>query len=248
MKPSRSIALNPHGVSSIEIPRELRYRGLKGTVGEFKVLLNVSCIALAGGKSTRLGRNKLAEVVGGRILLHRVLDVLSALGREVIVVVSPSSALPDLSAYPGIKIENDIRPGQGLLGGIYTGLSASRSQYNFVVGADMPFLNLQLMQYMVKAAAGADLVAYREGDRFEPLHAVYSRACMDAMTGLMRRRSVRILEIADRVKMRYLTADEIAGRDPQRLSFFNINTEEDLSKARKIANNLNISAIRNPQS
>lgn len=196
--------------------------------------MNVSCIALAGGKSTRLGRNKLVEPVGDRILFHRVLDVLSLLGREVIIVASPSSSLPDISGYPKTRIVNDLYPGQGLLGGIYTGLAASESTYNFVVASDMPFLNLDLMQYMLNIAEGSDLVAYREGARFEPLHAVYSRNCIDAITELLQRKNVRIIEMVERVKTRYLTPEEILGSDPLRLSFFNINTEDELIKARRI--------------
>ena len=197
--------------------------------------MKVSCIALAGGESSRLGRNKLAEIVGGRILLHRVLDVLSRLGREVIIVTSQTSSLPDISGYPKARIVRDMYPGQGLLGGIYTGLAASESTYNHLVASDMPFLNLNLMQYMLDISKGADLVAYREGSRFEPLHAVYSRGCMDAIGEMMKRKNVRILEMADRVNIRYLTLKEILDFDPQYLSFFNINTDEDLRKARELA-------------
>jgi molybdopterin-guanine dinucleotide biosynthesis protein A len=197
--------------------------------------LDVSCIALAGGKSSRLGRNKLVEYVGDRMLFHRVLDVLSRLGREIIVVTSRPSYLPDLSGYPNVKIVGDVYPGQGLPGGIYSGLAASESDYNFVVASDMPFLNDVLMRYMLEIAHGSDLVAYREGDRFEPLHAVYSRRCMGAIVKLLECRNSRILELVDFVKTRYLTPEELNRSDPNHLSFFNINTEEELRKAQAIA-------------
>jgi len=197
--------------------------------------LDVSCIALAGGKSTRMGRNKLAEIVGGKILFHRVLDVLSPLGRETIVVTSRPGNLPDISMYPRIRVVDDFSQNKGLLGGIYAGLEASESVYNFVVASDMPFLNAGLIRYMFDIAAGSDLVAYREGERFEPLHAVYSRVCMGAIMELMNRDNVRMLEIADLVKTRYLAPEELFASDPQRFSFFNINSEDELAKAREIA-------------
>jgi len=203
-------------------------------IGELHPILNISCIVLAGGKSTRLGRNKLAEIVGDKMLFHRVLDVLSLLGGEVIIVTSHSSSLPDISNYPHTRIVNDIYPRQGLLSGIYTGLSESESTYNFVAAADMPFLNLNLVQYMLRIAEGADLVAYREDCRFEPLHAVYSQECMGTIKALISRKNARILEIVDSVKTRYLAEEEITKFDPLRLSFFNINTEDELQKALRI--------------
>jgi molybdenum cofactor guanylyltransferase len=202
------------------------------------VALDISCIALAGGKSTRLGRNKLAETVGGKILFHRVLDVLSPLGRETIVVTSRPSSLPDISMYARTRIVADFLQNRGLLGGIYAGLAASESFYNFVAASDMPFLNAGLIRYMLDIAEGSDLVAYREGERFEPLHAVYSKACMGAILELMGRDNVRIIEIAGLVKTRYLAPEELLASDPQRYSFFNINNEVELAKAREIAKRL----------
>jgi molybdopterin-guanine dinucleotide biosynthesis protein A len=197
--------------------------------------LDVSCIALAGGKSIRLGRNKLTEIVGEKILFHRVLDVLSLLGRDTIVVTSRPSILPDISMYPRIRVVDDFSKNKGLIGGIYAGLEASKSVYNFVVASDMPFLNVGLMRYMLDIAEGSDLVAYREGERFEPLHAVYSKVCMGAILELMGRDNVRILEIVDLVKTRYLSPEELFALDPQRFSFFNINNERELAKAHEIA-------------
>lgn len=197
--------------------------------------LEISCIALAGGKSTRLGRNKITEMIGDKTLLDRVLDILSSFKREIIIVTSAQSILPDRINYPKVKIVNDIYPGKGSLGGIYTGLSASKTFYNIAVACDMPFLNTDLLNYMVEIARGYDLVAFREGDRFEPLHAVYSKNCLSSIGLLLQRNNVRIIEILNYVKVRYLTPQEIDRFDSRRLSFFNINTEEELLKAIEIA-------------
>jgi molybdopterin-guanine dinucleotide biosynthesis protein A len=196
--------------------------------------LDVSCIALAGGKSTRLGRDKLSELIGGTTLLQRVVDALSLFDCEIIVVAQQPSSLPKTTSHSRIRIVRDIYPGKGALGGIYTGLMASRSFYNLVVAADMPFLNGNLLQYMLDVAFGMDLVAYREGDRFEPLHAVYSRNCMVGLAELLPLSNVRLIEILSFAKTRYLAPEEIERFDPQHLSFFNINVEEELQQARCI--------------
>jgi molybdopterin-guanine dinucleotide biosynthesis protein A len=196
--------------------------------------LKVGCIILAGGKSTRLGRDKLAEVIGGRHLLQRAVDTLSLFDGEIIIVTSQPSSLPEIAWNSQIRIVSDGHPGKGILGGIHTGLMASRSVYNIVVAADMPFLNADLLQYMLEIAVGMDLVVYREGDRFEPLHAVYSRDCVIGLKEMLGLTNVRLIEILYFARTRYLSLEEIERFDPQHLSFFNINFEEELEKARCI--------------
>ena len=197
--------------------------------------MNISCIALAGGKSTRLGRNKLTEVIGGKTLLNRVLDTLSLFEGEIILVTSPQSSLPSIAKYPQVRIVNDIFPGTGSLGGIYTGLSASKTHYNLVVACDMPFLNIGLLRYMIAVSEGNDLVAFNQDDRPEMLHAIYSKNCLKLMKSLIETNKLRIIGILPHIRVRYISQEEIERFDPQNLSFFNINTEEDLKKAKEIA-------------
>jgi molybdenum cofactor guanylyltransferase len=201
--------------------------------------MEISCIVLAGGKSTRLGRNKLVEVIGRKTLLEMVLDALSVFNSEIIVVTSRHSPLsPMLKQYPRARTVEDIFPDTGSLGGIYTGLSVSRNHYNLVVAADLPFLNINLLKYMVSIAPGFDLVAYNENDRPEMLHAVYSKNCLAPMESLIRRNNLRIIGILPSIKVRYLTLAEIEQFDPRHLSFFNINTEDDLKKGLELARKL----------
>jgi molybdenum cofactor guanylyltransferase len=197
--------------------------------------VKISCLVLAGGKSTRLGRDKIAELLGGKTLLERVLETLETFRSEIIIVTSGNSNLPSLTGYPGVKIVSDIYPGKGSLGGIYSGIKASNSHHNLVVAADMPFLNKDLLRYMVEIARGFDLVAFDEEDRPELLHAVYSKNCLAPMETLIRQNSLRIIGILPFIKVRYLSSQEVDRFDPQHLSFFNINTEEDLKKGIELA-------------
>jgi molybdenum cofactor guanylyltransferase len=202
--------------------------------------LNISCIALAGGKSTRLGRNKLAEIIGGKTVLERVLNTLSLFRGDIIVVASGHLPLPEIPSHYEVKVVNDIYPGMGSLGGIYTGLYNSTTQHNIVVACDMPFLNPELLRYMVSISEGFDLVAYNQNDRPEPLHAIYSRACLAPMKTLIEHNQLRIINILPYIKVRYVGEEEIARYDPQHLSFLNINTETEVQRARQIASNLSL--------
>ena len=195
--------------------------------------LDIGYIVLAGGKSKRLGRNKINEVIGDTTLLNRVITVLSAFKGTIIIVTAEDSTIPDTFTYPKIKMVHDLYPGKGMIGGIITGLSVSKNYYNLVVACDMPFLNPDLLRYMISITEDNDLVAYKNKNELEPLHAIYSKNCLPILKEIMQN-NLRIFEMLDRIKVRYLSSTEINRYDPKNISFFNVNTEADL----RIANNI----------
>ena len=195
---------------------------------------NISCIVLAGGKGLRFGQDKALEIIGNRSLLERVVFHLSLLNSDILLVTAPNQSYPQLGGYPGLRVVTDIYVNKGPLGGIYTGLKASDSFYNLVVACDMPFLNQALLRYMLQISAGFDLVVPRLGDMVEPLHAVYSRACLAPIESLLQQGNLSVIQLFTLVKLRYVDAEEINRFDPKHLSFFNINSQADLDKARGI--------------
>jgi len=197
--------------------------------------LDISCIVLAGGKSLRLGRDKVLETVGNRNLLQRVVNNISSFDSDIIIVTAIKQSVPQFISYPRLRIVTDIYPGKGPLGGIYTGLAASDSLYNLVVACDMPFLNQALLRYMIQLSTNFDLVVPRLGNTVEPLHAIYSKDCLTPIEYLLKQGELEIIQLLTLVKVRYVEADEINRFDPDHLSFFNINTEADLEMARKQA-------------
>jgi len=197
--------------------------------------LDITCIVLAGGKGLRLGRDKVNETVGTDSLLQRVLSQLTPFNRDIIIVTAAGKSLPQVNGCQRARVVTDIYPGKGALGGIYTGLAESSSPYNLVVACDMPFLNQALLRYMMGLSAGFDLVVPRLGELVEPLHAVYSKSCLVSIERLLKKGNLGIMALFDLVKVRYVEAGEISRFDPEHLSFFNINTEADLAKARQMA-------------
>jgi len=197
--------------------------------------LDISCIVLAGGKGWRLGRDKALEVVDNRNLLQRVISQLSFFSRDIIIVTAKDRSLAQFSGYPGLRVVADTYPGKGALVGLGTGLAASKSWYNLVVACDMPFLNQALLRYMLELSAGFDLVVPRLDGLVEPLHAVYAKSCLAPVEGLLEQGDLRVSQLLDLVKVRYVEAEEIERFDPQHLSFFNINTKADLEKAQQLA-------------
>jgi molybdopterin-guanine dinucleotide biosynthesis protein A len=191
-------------------------------------------MVLAGGGGLRLGREKALENLGEISLLERVLLQLSFLDSDILLVTAKELSRPWLEGHPRLKVVSDIYPGKGPLGGIYTGLELSNSFYNVVVACDMPFLNRALLGYMAGVSAGYDLVVPRLKGLVEPLHAVYSKACLASIEGLLKQGVLGIRELFRLVRVRYVEAEEIDRFDPEHLSFFNINTRADLARARDL--------------
>ena len=196
--------------------------------------MDISCIVLAGGKSLRLGRDKVTVSVENKILIQWVISGLAFLDTDIIIVTAEKEPVPPDIDYPKLRTVSDIYPGRGSLGGVYTGLVSSNSFYNLVAACDMPFLNQDLLRYMIQVSAGFDLVVPRLADRIEPLHAVYSKNCIEPAELLLKQDELQIFRFYDSVKVRYVEAEEIDRFDPHHLSFFNINTEADLKKAMEL--------------
>jgi molybdopterin-guanine dinucleotide biosynthesis protein A len=196
--------------------------------------LETGCIVLAGGYGLRLGQNKVLETVGERSLLERVLSRLSFLDSDILLVATKELPYARLSDYPRLRLVSDIYPGKGPLGGIYTGLKLASPFYSLVVACDMPFLNRGLLRYMIGLAAGFDLVIPRLGELVEPLHAVYAKACLAPIERLLKQNVLSVRELFSLVRVRYVEAGEIDRFDPEHLSFFNVNTKSDLSRARDL--------------
>ena len=190
----------------------------------------MTSIVLAGGKGGRLGRDKTLERVGGRSMLRRVVDCLTLICDEIIVVIAQGQPEPSLSAEARVVV--DLYPGKGSLGGIYTGLVASGSFHNLVVACDMPFLNPSLLRYLMKVSPGFDVIIPRDRvGRLEPLHALYSKNCIDPINQQIQQGDLKVDGFLGQVRVRYVEEAEIDEFDPQHLSFFNINTPADLEKA-----------------
>ena len=191
----------------------------------------MSAIILGGGRSSRLGEDKISLVIGGENLLIRTVSRLCRLEDDIILVLARGQSEPELPSTPGVRIVTDIFIGKGPLVGIYSGLKASSQDYSIVVACDMPFLSIDLLRYMTSLISNFDIVIPQIGRLVEPLHAVYSKNCLQQIEGMLKKDNLKIDELLDRVRVRYVEENEIDRFDPERLSFFNINTSVDLKRA-----------------
>ncbi len=174
------------------------------------------------------------EKLGISNLIETVLSRLSLFKSDIILVENAEKSYDQLVQYPRLRFAVDIFPDKGPLSGIYTGLAASTTKYNLVVACDMPFLNLELLDYMVRVADNFDAAVPRLGKLVEPLHAIYSKNCLHHIKDLIERNELQVFQLFAGLDVRYIDIDEINRFDPKHLSFFNIDTEADLKKAKEL--------------
>lgn len=190
-------------------------------------------IILAGGKSIRLGEDKAFIKLNSETLLEAVLMLVQRVVKKIIIVVNEPEKFAHFCSGQ-IRIVQDKIPYQGPLGGILTGLEASPDLHNLVIPCDTPFLKEALLKQLLLQAKDYDAVVPKIDGKLEPLVAVYSKKCIKPIRTSLERKDFRIVSFFDKVNIRYLTTDIISKYDRDQLSFFNINTKENLDKARRI--------------
>jgi molybdopterin-guanine dinucleotide biosynthesis protein A len=195
---------------------------------------NVSGIVLAGGRSRRMGRDKALEPLGGQSLIRRVIERISPVVGEIVVVAADRSRGESLPLARGDRVALDVYPGCGSLGGIFSGLSAAREDWGLVVACDMPFLNPKLLRYLLGLRQGFDAVVPVRKGRFEPTHALYARTCLPHIERRLRTKDLKISGFFEDVRVKYVPDEDLARVDPEFLSFFNLNTPADLELARAL--------------
>ncbi len=191
----------------------------------------VTGIILAGGLSRRLGRDKAVEPINGQPLIGRVMGALSGIADELVVVVNTPQRGRELPLPDSAVVAVDIYPNAGSLGGIFTGLSAASNQWGIVAACDMPFLNLDLLSHLLSFRESHDAVVPVLDHRPEPTHAAYSKVCLSAIETRLEAGDLKIARFFDDVRVKYVSQREVEEIDPGRLSFFNVNTEEGLTRA-----------------
>ncbi len=194
------------------------------------MITDVTGVLLAGGKSQRMGEDKRFLSIAGRTLLERGLSAMCELFQHVCVVIAQDSHF--LQTH--VPVFRDRVPHCGSLGGLYTGLCEASTPYVFIAACDMPFLSLQLVEYMNGLKDEADIVVASWKDRIQPTHAFYSKRCTASLEDMIRTHDMKIQKIFHHpsLKVRFVMDHEVSRIDPEGRSFINVNNPADLEAAR----------------
>lgn len=196
------------------------------------MLDSISVAILAGGQSTRMGANKALAEVAGRPIIERIVERVRPLSDELLIVTNTPEAYTRL----GLPMAPDLIPGKGPLGGLYTAISTTLGAHTLVVSCDQPFLNVELLRYLIGLREGFDVVVPLAPDGYpQSMLAVYGKPCLEAIRAKLDADRLKVIGFFPDVRVREVPAGEIASIDPDRRSFINVNTPDDLAEAERLA-------------
>ena len=193
--------------------------------------MKVTGVVQAGGKSMRMGgRPKALIQLGGRSIVERVVAALTPVVDDVLVVTNT----PELYAFLRLPMVADVYPDHGSLGGIYSGLRAV-GDIAFTVACDMPFLHPDVVRLVVARAGEGDVVIPRVGEQLETMHAAYGKACLPPIQERLHAGRLKIVGFFESVRVVEIGEVEVARfRDPA-VAFMNVNTPDELERARALS-------------
>jgi molybdopterin-guanine dinucleotide biosynthesis protein A len=189
-------------------------------------------VILAGGQNTRFaGKQKTLMKIGGKRILDRIFDVMTAVFDDIILVTNH----PDQYLEWDATIVTDLLPVRSSLTGIHTGLFYTRTDYAFFTAGDTPFLKKELVAAIVDAISPAtDIVMPETASGREPLCAVYARNCLELARHNVENGRLKIMRTFRKKNIRVLSEKTVRKTDPRLLSFINVNTPADLQRAEAI--------------
>jgi molybdopterin-guanine dinucleotide biosynthesis protein A len=189
---------------------------------------NVTGIILAGGKSSRMGKDKALIKYGDETFMSNSLKKLNELFDETIVVAD------NVGKYniKNVKIINDIYTGKGPMGGIHAALKAAGNDWIFVIPCDMPMWEPHLAEEILKHRLDNDIVVPLFNNRKEPLFALYKKTCIPKIEECLKNNIIKVIELYPLVRTNYFDLGNIYTMEECSKSFLNINTPEDLHKLR----------------
>ncbi len=197
----------------------------------------ITGIVLAGGRSSRMGRDKASLLVDGETLLQHSVRALAAVADEIVVVHAPGTPRRALDAPCPVREVDDPVAGEGPLVGIATGLREARAPLAVVVGVDMPFLEPALLRLLVtrlreeRAASGARWVLPIADGRRQPLCSAFARDALDVLDAHIEAGDRAPMAVGADLRVALLSEEDWRAADPDGRSFVDVDTPEDFAAA-----------------
>lgn len=185
---------------------------------------------LAGGHARRYGGiDKSALTIGGVPILQRIVDTVRPNVAQVFAVGDHFGAAATL----GLDVIEDAIPDAGALGGIYTAVAHSPCERTLVIACDMPFVSTRFVERLA-AERDADVVMAHDAKGYQPLCAIYTRACEAALRQRLERGERHAAVPPPGMRLVEIGPAELSALDPEGLLFVNVNTPHDYERARRI--------------
>jgi len=138
---------------------------------------DVTCVILAGGKSSRMGQNKALMKLGGKTVIERMIDIVEPVSKEKIIITNS----PEDFRFLGLPIFEDIYKYKGPLIGIHSGLLHSDTERNFVLSCDIPLMTAEMINYIIEFPTSRPVTICEAAGYLQPLAGVYSKKIFNSL-------------------------------------------------------------------
>lgn len=187
---------------------------------------NTTGYILAGGKSSRMGEDKGLKIFHGKYLVQIVIEQMQTAFNQV-VIVSNNVGYQQF----GLEVVEDKVKNIGPAGGIYTALQHSKTDKNFIVSCDMPFVSAEAITFVVKSSEDAEITLPEMNGKIEPLFGVYSKKCLPKWKALIDEDCIKLQKMVMNFDLKIM--DVSAQVNFSEKIFQNLNTPNEFKNALK---------------
>jgi molybdopterin-guanine dinucleotide biosynthesis protein A len=188
----------------------------------------VTGIILSGGKSSRLGEEKGLALFRGRPLIEYAIDILRPVCEQIIV--SANNQLNRYAEY-GYQVVVDEVKNAGPIGGLFTCLKMSSTQYNFVLSCDTPFVDSRLYPYLLEHIENFQIAApLHKGNLIEPLVACYATNVLWDIQRSIENERYKLHDVFGEIRFKAVKIYQDLPFCSEEL-FWNINTKNDIKRS-----------------
>jgi len=188
-------------------------------------------IILAGGKSTRFGEDKCLLKIGENYIISNLIKLLKLYCDEILI-----STNKKLNLKGEYTIVTDIIKDIGPLGGIYSCIKQAKNEKSIIVSCDSPFINNEILKIITAEDTNYDITVFKSKDKIQPISpGIYSKNILIKAELNIKDKNYKLLEIIKKSNSRILDIEEFYINNPEKV-FININTKEELTKAKIIYN------------
>jgi len=197
--------------------------------------LDRSAIVLAGGVSSRFGQDKGTLEIANKPLIRHVVDAVSPLVDETIVVTSSQERVAKYAKIVSsdVRFAVDLCESKGPLIGALTGFETAHGKYALLLPFDTPFVSGEVVSFLFELCLGkAAAIPRWPNEQIEPLHAVYqAKAALEAAKIAVGEGKLNVRAMIEKLRgVRYVSTLVIQQLDPELRTFFNVNTPVDLKR------------------
>ena len=182
--------------------------------------MKVGAIILAGGNSSRMGKDKGLLFLNGKPMVAHIINTLQQITDDILIV----SNNIEYNNF-GVKVYPDLIKDAGPLAGIYSGLSHAKFDKNIVVSCDVPFISVELLNYLIENSKNFDVTIPVKNDKAQRVIGIYDKNCIPTFKNELENNQRRIKFAIQKLNSNLINADQFKER-----VFTNINTPNELKE------------------